>query len=251
MQIDNTTNNNGRTFFIGNGVDEASVLFVGNNAHHFANGLTVRSNTVLAGNGTVIGTLTVLSGAQAFPGTFVGDVGKLVLNSPPVLQGLTLMDISKNGSTLTNDQIQVTGPLTYGGSLFVNKIGPSALSAGDQFQLFSASSYSGSFSSLAVPGLPAGLTWANKLLVDGSIQVVSSTAPQFGSVTLLGTNVIFNGSGGPGNATYWVLASTNIVLPLTNWTRILTNQFDAGGNFALTNAIVPGVSQRFYILQLP
>src|SRR6185369_11924950 len=236
LKTESTTNNNGRTFFVGNGTDEASILFAGNGVHHFANGITVRSNTVLAGNGTVVGTVTVLSGSQAFPGTFVGDVGKLVLNTSPVLQGLTLMDISKNGSTLTNDQIQVTAPLSYGGTLFVNKIGPTALSAGDQFSLFSASSYSGSFSAITLPALGAGLTWTNKLLANGSIQVVSSAGVQFSSITLSGTNVIFNGSGGPSNATYWVLASTNVALPLANWTRILTNQFNAGGSFTFTNA---------------
>jgi T5SS/PEP-CTERM-associated repeat protein len=251
LKTESTTNNNGRTFFVGNGTDEASILFAGNGVHHFANGITVRSNTVLAGNGTVVGTVTVLSGSQAFPGAFVGDVGKLVLNTSPVLQGLTLMDISKNGSTLTNDQIQVTAPLSYGGTLFVNKIGPTALSAGDQFSLFSASSYSGSFSAITLPALGAGLTWTNKLLANGSIQVVSSAGVQFSSITLSGTNVIFNGSGGPSNATYWVLASTNVALPLANWTRILTNQFNAGGSFTFTNAVTPAVPQRFYLLQVP
>jgi hypothetical protein len=95
------------------------------------------------------------------------------------------------------------------------------------------------------------LTWTNKLLVNGSIQVVSSAGVKFGSVTLSGTNVIFNGSGGPGNAPFWVLASTNVALPLTNWTRILTNQFNASGGFTFTNPIPPAVPQRFYILQVP
>jgi hypothetical protein len=102
-----------------------------------------------------------------------------------------------------------------------------------------------------LPSLGAGLTWTNKLLVNGSIQVLSSAGLKFNSLTLSGTNVIFNGSGGPSNATYWVLASTNVALPLTNWTRILTNQFNASGNFAFTNAIASAVPRRFYILQLP
>ena len=133
----------------------------------------------------------------------------------------------------------------------MNKIGPTALSAGDQFPLFSASSFSGSFSSITLPALGAGLTWTNKLLVNGSIQVVSSAGLKFSSFTLSGTNVVFNGSGGPSNATYWVLASTNVALPLTNWTRILTNQFNASGSFTFTNAVTPAVPRRFYSLQVP
>jgi len=135
--------------------------------------------------------------------------------------------------------------------LFVNKVGPTALSAGDQFPLFSASGFNGAFSAITLPALGPGLTWTNKLLVNGSIQVVSSAGVKFSSFTLSGTNVIFNGSGGPSSATYWVLASTNVALPLTNWTRILTNQFNASGDFTFTNAVTPAVPQRFYILQMP
>jgi hypothetical protein len=42
-----------------------------------------------------------------------------------------------------------------------------------------------------------------------------------------------------------------MALPLTNWTRLLTNQFDASGNFNLTNAMVTNSPQNFYLLQLP
>ncbi len=251
LKTENTTNNNGHTFFVGNGTDEASLELVGNGVHVFANGLTIRSNTTLGDNGAIIGPLTVLNGGVITPGGSVGNLGKLMLNTSPTLQGRTFVEISKNGSTLTNDQIQVTALLSYGGTLFVNKIGPTALNAGDQFPLFSASSYSGSFSSITLPALGAGLTWTNKLLVDGSIQVLSSVVPKFDNVTLSGTNVVFSGTGGPANATYWVLASTNVALPLTNWTRLLINQFNASGNFTFTNAISPAVPQRYYLVQVP
>jgi hypothetical protein len=59
------------------------------------------------------------------------------------------------------------------------------------------------------------------------------------------------GTGGVTNGTYYVLTSTNISAPLTNWTRLLTNQFDASGNFNFTNSISPDAPQDFYLLQLP
>jgi hypothetical protein len=46
-----------------------------------------------------------------------------------------------------------------------------------------------------------------------------------------------------------VLASTNLALPLANWTRLLTNQFGAGGSFVFTNAAA-SAPQNFYLLQL-
>jgi hypothetical protein len=39
--------------------------------------------------------------------------------------------------------------------------------------------------------------------------------------------------------------------PLTNWTRLLTNQFDGNGNFNFTNPLDPGSAQSFDLLQLP
>jgi hypothetical protein len=161
------------------------------------------------------------------------------------------MEISKDGMTLASDQVQVTGPLTYGGSLVVTKLGPAPLSGGDRFQLFSANSYSGSFSSMTLPPLNAGLIWTNKLAVDGSIEVLGPPSPHIGSIVQSGTNLVISGTGGPANATYFVLASTNIELPLTNWTRILTNQFNSSGNFSCTNAISPALPRRFFRLEVP
>jgi hypothetical protein len=36
-----------------------------------------------------------------------------------------------------------------------------------------------------------------------------------------------------------------------NWTRISTNQFDAGGGFLFTNALDQSTPQRFFRLSLP
>jgi hypothetical protein len=39
--------------------------------------------------------------------------------------------------------------------------------------------------------------------------------------------------------------------PWSNWTQLLTDQFDAGGNFNFTNSVPPDALQKFYLLQLP
>jgi hypothetical protein len=76
-------------------------------------------------------------------------------------------------------------------------------------------------------------------------------APRFDSVGLAGTNLVMRGDGGLAGSNYYVLASTNLILPLAQWTPIATNQFTAGGNFNFTNGISPGMPQRFYRLQVP
>ena len=121
---------------------------------------------------------------------------------------------------------------------------------GDRFQLFVASSYAGAFSSLLLPPLNAGLVWANKLAVDGSLEVVLGTPPKFASISLSGTNLVMTGTNGIPNGTYAVLTATNVALPLSNWVSITTNQFDSGGGFSFTNAVVPGIPQRFFRLEV-
>jgi T5SS/PEP-CTERM-associated repeat protein len=243
--------NNGRTFFVGDGTNAAALNLVGYeyDTHSFADGLILRNNATLAGSSTIDGVVTVQSGGTLIPGS---PLGEILFNNPPVLQGVTAMDISKSASVLANDQLQVAGTLSYGGSLTVTNLGPDALSAGDQFFLFSATEYGGAFSSVALPALASGLAWTNSLLQDGSIAVVEAANPlQFTNVTVTGSQLIFGGSGGTSNGHYHVLAATNVALPLAQWTPIATNLFDNAGHFHFTNTIVPGVPQKFYRLMFP
>jgi hypothetical protein len=101
-------------------------------------------------------------------------------------------------------------------------------------------------------GLAGGIfsvtTNGNSLLLVFNPQ---SAPPVFSSLVASGTNLVFSGGGGTSGGNYVVLTSTNLVLPLANWTRIVTNQFDAGGSFIFTNAADAAMPQSFYLLQLP
>jgi hypothetical protein len=243
--------NNGVVFTVGNGTSAATYRMSGNltDRHNFANGLLIASNAVLTGNGTVMGGVTVQSGGTLSPGT---TVGRLILSNSPSLQGATFMEISRNGSTLTNDQVQAAGLLTYGGSLTVNDLGPTSLVVGDRFQLFTANSYASTFTPLTLPTLGAGLSWTNKLLLDGSIEVVMApVSPKFSGVTVVGTNMVISGTGGTPGSDYAILTATNIVQPLSNWVSLVTNQFDLSGNFSFTNGITPGELQRYFRFRTP
>ena len=57
-------------------------------------------------------------------------------------------------------------------------------------------------------------------------------------------------NGTPG-ATNWLLCSTNVALPLSNWASVVTNVFDSNGRFSLTNTLNPAVARQFFALQLP
>ena len=74
--------------------------------------------------------------------------------------------------------------------------------------------------------------------------------PGINSFLQSGGNLVFSGTNGPASGAYYVLTSTNLSLPLSNWTVLSTNSFDASGNFSVTNPILGGGPPGFFILEL-
>ena len=148
--------------------------------------------------------------------------------------------------------MKVTGILTEGGTLNVTNLGGTALAAGDTFTLFNAASYNGAFANVILPSLPVGLAWnTNNLNTAGTLSVVVTAKPVIGSLSISGNGLVFNGTGGVANANFYLLGTTNLTTPLTNWMTLLTNQFDNNGNFNFTDPFTLGAAQTFYRLQVP
>jgi autotransporter-associated beta strand protein len=124
--------------------------------------ITVDANSTLAGTGTV--SAANVNGTIA-PG--LNDIGTLAFNSMLSLNGSALMEIDRANST-NSDRIVVNGELSYGGILSVINLGP-PLQDGDSFQLFSAASFAGAFTAIALPPLPNGLWWNTKLLTTSGV----------------------------------------------------------------------------------
>ncbi len=236
-------NNNGRTFVVGDGTHDAT-LQLRSGSSSFPNSLLIATNASLTGNGVVTGTVVVAVGGNLAPGVSIGGFN---LFGTAVLQGASNFEIQKNGGVRTNDYLTAS-TIIYGGTLNVTNIGSSSLTAGDRFDLFNGALI-GTFASLNLPPLNPGLDWTNKLLVDGSIEVVG--APKFISIAASGTNVIIAGTNGTTGGNFAILTATNIVTPLSNWVSIATNPFNSGGGFSFSNAIAPGESQRYFRLRTP
>src|SRR5262249_20763654 len=117
--------------------------------------VTVQSGGRLTGVGVLGGTVNVQFGGTMAPGD--GAPGALTINSTLTLAGSAVMEVSKSGSILTNDQIVGLTTVVYGGSLVVTNVGISSLAAGDTFTLFGAANYSGSFTNVTLPSLQGGL----------------------------------------------------------------------------------------------
>ncbi len=83
------------------------------------------------------------------------------------------------------------------------------------------------------------------------VQPSTPSIPVFTTLVNSGGNLILGGTGGPPSSAYAVATSTNLMLPLTNWTLITNNYFDASGNFRFTNTLNPSIPQSYFRIQLP
>lgn len=84
-----------------------------------------------------------------------------------------------------------------------------------------------------------------------SLVVSGPPAPFITAVSLSGTNLVLSGTNGPAGGTYSLLSSTNVALPLSDWTAVGSGVFDTNGNFTLTNGLDASFPQRFLRLQVP
>jgi fibronectin-binding autotransporter adhesin len=222
------------------------------------NTLALTSGQTLGGIGIISGTLVVPAGATISPaGTNItlgltegsSRTGIINANNNVTLNGTTILKLNGSG---TNDEVQAGLGITYGGTLHLVNISGSPYAAGNSFLIFSAATYAGSFGNNFNPTTPgAGLVWDTSQLYSSGILGVKAapSQPTITSTKASGGNLIFSGTGGTTNGTYYVLTSTNLATPLTNWTTNSTSTFDGAGAFSVTNAISPTVPKQFYIIQ--
>jgi PKD repeat protein len=80
--------------------------------------------------------------------------------------------------------------------------------------------------------------------------IVVKPKPVIGNTVLSGGSVILSGTDGAAGQQYRILTSTNVVLPLANWTPVWTNVFAADGSYSYTNSS-PTNNSRFFLLVSP
>jgi len=84
------------------------------------------------------------------------------------------------------------------------------------------------------------------LLVTG----VVVPQPGITGINLSGTNLVISGTNGLAGEQYNVLTTTNLALPLSNWTVLPTNTFTTG-SFSITNAFNATAPRSFYLIRVP
>ena len=203
------------------------------------------------GSGTVNAPVFVQAGGTLAPGAGASTTVTMTITTNLTLSGACLMNVDKD--TATNDLVVLTGgTVNYGGTLVVatNLMQSTTLASGDTFQLFSAPAHSGAFHSIV--GSPGpGLAWRFNP-ANGLLSVVNFVPqPRITSITLSGNQLVISGTNGVVGAQYHVLTTTNLALPLTQWSvGSPTNTFSAE-TFSVTNTVNPSAPQNFYLISTP
>ena len=240
----------GANNYLGNTTVTNTILFANNTAGSAAGtgNVLVQNNAVLEGTGALNGSVTVAPGGTLMPG---GAFNTLTIGNDLTLVGGSTTRMQIQHSPLTNNAVNIGDSFIAGGTLVVTNLN-GTLNGGDSFPLFNAASYSGTFTNLVLPPLAVGLNWdTNAFYASGVLSVLVTTRPVITGISLSGNDLVFAGSGGVANASFYLLSSTNLLTSSTNWTPVLTNQFNSSGNFIFTNTLNPSSPQLFYQLQMP
>jgi autotransporter-associated beta strand protein len=252
----------------------AGVLVVNNSAGSGLGygGVTVSANGTLAGKGSVYSSVATVSVSGQLSVGNAGDssgasltltnAGGLTINSGGALD-VSLFSGAGAGNNTGNaaaaDLLNAQCPVTLNSGSVLNVVNPNGMTAwavGDEWKIANWNSQpAGIFTVLNLPTLPGTMMWStNALYTSGVLSIVTNTPSlptqpaTITGVTLSGGNLIIIGTNLNGGQSfhYAVLSSTNLLLPLTNWTALSTNVFNANGTFNYTNAIVPTNPAMFF-----
>jgi hypothetical protein len=225
---------------------------------------TVSANSIVAGTNSV-STINLMGGRLTVAttiGNAAAPLGTLTLaplntpdNSNTVLQVPAGLAPSVVVSNLNIDGLDST-------TNFINISSVASVTAPAELPIIHYTNLTltvGATFNLGLGTLPSGYTGylTNDATLNAIALVVTSTPapsvpPTIKNIIVAGGNVIITGTNNFGaGGTYHVLTSTNLSLPVTNWTVLTNGTFDSSGVFNTTNALDDTQPRGFYILQVP
>lgn len=235
-------------------------------------GGTAATGTLNVDGGTVIASNIVCGGVSAINLSASGNGGALNVSGALGAVGAPLGSLNLNGNTVlklpaNSSAAAVVNNLTIDGqSNTTNVLNISSVAAITPpaelpvIQYTTLGNNGGTFN-LGLGSLPAHYSgYFTNDTVHSAIAVVITSAPavapstnaEITAVSLSGTNLIVQGTNNNVPNTsfhYVVLTSTNLALPLSDWTVVVTNTFNSAGTFDYTNPIVPGSPRQFIDVQ--
>ena len=212
------------------------------------NGGTVLANIITNGgiqNGTAM--IGLSSGGTIVATNGIGAVGPVISNISITNSTLRLF-LSGSVVPVKCTSFTAVGTSTIG----FDAISGVTLPATNHIINYGA--FFGSIANLALGTLPNGYSgYLTNNTGNSSIDLVLTSSapsvPHFNTISISGGNLTFAGTNGTPNGTFYVLSSTNVALPLSSWTPISTNNFDANGNYNVVLPITTSLVKQFYALK--
>ena len=209
-------------------VNAGGTLYLLDSTNWFVNGnLTNNSGNIngiayasmnLNGTGSIAGTAITLP-TLTINGTYAIGTTINFLTNTPTLNGTLVFDLA-NPQQMTLAANAGSGPtFYYNGDLNVINSGP-APASDLNYQFFNAQSYAGSFTTMNLPTLSAGLNWIDNLAASGSITITGAGAgvpaitatPNGGQLTLSWDSATYPG--------FHVQSQTNSAGIGANWSNV-------------------------------
>ena len=199
-----------------------------------ASAVTVATNGTLAGTGNIGGAVTVAGGGTVAPAG-VGAIGTLTISNNISFLPNSFARMELNKATAANDLLRAIAPtattINFNGTISVTNV-TGTLANGDNFKLFSATNFAGTFASILPPQPAIGLKWDTaQLYTAGILRVTAVPAPGITNVSFSGGNIVIGGTNGTSGLSYRVLTSPDVTIPTSAWTILGTNAFNGSGNF--------------------
>jgi autotransporter-associated beta strand protein len=236
-------------------VNAGTLLVNGTTAAESA--VTVATNATLGGSGTINGPVTVNAGGHLAPGASAGtlSIGGSLDLSAQAAGGTGRLNFELDALAGLSDKIAVTGTLTIGSGLlgfndfvFTNLGG---LQAGT-YKLITSGGISGTLDGADLSSAIGAFTGTLQITGNDLELVVTGGGPltplAFSGVGPLSGSSFSLTFNGPSGQNYQVLTTTNIALPMTNWTLLTTGTF-SGSPVIYTNTNATN-AQQFYRLVL-
>jgi len=237
-------------------VKQGSGILILSGANTYTGPTTVSNGTLLV-SGSVSDSSEnfAVNDGQAFGAFYNGStpqIGNLTLGNNTGGTSLVFSNLSTTSSAaLAVNEVYLNGPSTIWITDAANLTTPG------EYPLFSYSvgivTNSGHGFSLS---LPAGLkaTLINDTSISSfALNVISYTPPpvSFNGVTVSGTSLVLSATGGTPGDSLTVYSTTNLTLPLVDWSTVTTGTYDGNGNFnyTVTGAISSGLPYQFYIIE--
>jgi fibronectin-binding autotransporter adhesin len=213
--------------------------------------LTLASGQTLRGdNGSSVkGSVTAGSGSTVSSGG-QGNIQSMTFSSNLTLSASSTvaMDVDMDTGTASNDVVSVLGTNNYAGTLLLTNMGATALTVGEQFHVFNNAHFTGNFATVSGTG---AVTWtfnpATGIATVASVPV--SSPPGLTSIGVSGANVVITGTNAQAGTTYYLLSTTNLMLPLSQWAPVATSVLNSASfTFTGTNVVSSTKPRQFFIL---